>query len=89
MRSPENVLMNVRPGRRPPLGQSVSCVPVSSLRPLKEALEEPERHIILQALRLLDWNRKQTAEALGIDRSTLWKKMAKYRLLTDPERMVS
>jgi DNA-binding NtrC family response regulator len=51
------------------------------IRPLKESLQEPERRIILEALRLLDWNRVETARALGIDRTTLWKKMAKYGLL--------
>jgi len=51
---------------------------------LDDALREPERLIILKALRANDWNRQQTADDLGINRTTLYKKM---RLLDiDPER---
>ena len=56
-----------------------------SARPLKEALLRPEREVIARALAENDHNRKATAEALGIDRSTLYKKMRKLGLLrTDP-----
>ena len=51
-----------------------------SLRPLKEALEEPEKQIIIQALRALNWNRQETARVLDINRTTLYKKMKKYGL---------
>lgn len=53
------------------------------IRPLKEALEEPERRIILQALEALNWNRQETARLLDINRTTLYKKMKKYGLLLD------
>ncbi len=43
--------------------------------PLDEALREPERRIILRALEANDWNRTITAEQLGINRTTLYKKM--------------
>lgn len=43
--------------------------------PLEDALREPERRIILKALRANQWNRQRTAEALGINRTTLYKKM--------------
>ncbi|MEM1329284.1 MAG: sigma-54 dependent transcriptional regulator [Planctomycetota bacterium] len=43
--------------------------------PLVDALREPERRIILKALRANDWNRQQTADDLGINRTTLYKKM--------------
>jgi len=43
--------------------------------PLTEALREPERRIILNALRANDWNRQKTAEQLEINRTTLYKKM--------------
>ncbi len=43
--------------------------------PLEEALKGPEKRIILQALKANDWNRQQTADALGINRTTLYKKM--------------
>jgi two-component system response regulator HydG len=51
--------------------------------PLKEALEEPEKRIILQALQAFNWNRQETARVLDINRTTLYKKMKKYGLLVD------
>ncbi len=44
---------------------------------LSEALEEPERQIILEVLRANQWNRNVTADTLGINRTTLYKKMKK------------
>lgn len=52
--------------------------------PLVEALKEPERKIILRALEANGWNRQQTAEALEINRTTLYKKMKAFGL--DDER---
>lgn len=43
--------------------------------PLIEALKDPERRIILKALAANNWNRQKTAEDLGINRTTLYKKM--------------
>jgi hypothetical protein len=40
-------------------------------------LEGPERAIILHALESNQWNRHATAEQLGINRTTLYKKMKK------------
>jgi DNA-binding NtrC family response regulator len=45
---------------------------------LKAALANPERQIILDALENNGWNRQNTAEMLGINRTTLYKKMKKY-----------
>ena len=53
------------------------------IRPLKEALEEPEKQIIIQALQALNWNRQETARVLDINRTTLYKKMKKYGLLIE------
>ncbi len=53
------------------------------VRPLKEALEEPEKRIIIQALQAFNWNRQETARVLDINRTTLYKKMKKYGLLID------
>jgi len=53
------------------------------IRPLKEALEEPEKRIIIQALQALNWNRQETARVLDINRTTLYKKMKKHGLLMD------
>jgi len=48
--------------------------------PLAVALEEPERRIIEKALRRNGYNRQATAAELDINRTTLYKKMRKYRL---------
>ncbi len=42
---------------------------------LVDALRDPERKIIEAALRANDWNRQKTADQLGINRTTLYKKM--------------
>jgi transcriptional regulator with PAS, ATPase and Fis domain len=51
-------------------------------RTLKEALEGPERQIILETLQEHNWNRNATAEQLGINRTTLYKKMKRLGLET-------
>jgi DNA-binding NtrC family response regulator len=49
-------------------------------QPLEKALQEPEKQIILGALEAHDWNRQKTADALGINRTTLYKKIKQYDL---------
>jgi DNA-binding NtrC family response regulator len=49
-------------------------------RTLKQAMENPERQIILEVLEANQWNRHVTAEALGINRTTLYKKMKRLGL---------
>jgi len=51
---------------------------------LKDAMEEPEKRIIEEALRKNNWNRQVTAEMLDINRTTLYKKMKHYALEVDP-----
>ncbi|MCC7476747.1 MAG: sigma-54-dependent Fis family transcriptional regulator [Pirellulales bacterium] len=50
------------------------------LKTLKEALEGPERQIILEVLESNGWNRNATADQLGINRTTLYKKMKRLGL---------
>ncbi|WP_435007881.1 sigma-54-dependent transcriptional regulator [Tundrisphaera lichenicola] len=64
-------------------------VELNSLRPLKEALEEPEKQIIIAALRALNWNRQETARVLDINRTTLYKKMKKYGLLMEEPALLN
>ncbi|MDX1969561.1 MAG: sigma-54 dependent transcriptional regulator [Planctomycetaceae bacterium] len=45
---------------------------------LKAALATPEKQLILEALETHGWNRQDTAAALGINRTTLYKKMKRY-----------
>ena len=47
---------------------------------LQDALLEPEKRIIEAALRANNWNRQATADALDINRTTLYKKMKRYGL---------
>jgi DNA-binding NtrC family response regulator len=53
---------------------------VAGEKPLKNALESPERSIILDVLEKNHWNRNKTADALGINRTTLYKKMKRLGL---------
>ena len=57
-----------------------SAIPTAAGRTLKEALAGPERQIILEVLESNGWNRNATAEALGINRTTLYKKMKRLSL---------
>lgn len=54
---------------------------------LKSAIAEPERKILRAALEANNWNRQLTALALKINRTTLYKKMKKYGLEDEAERM--
>jgi len=54
---------------------------------LKEAMAEPEKNFIRQALEANHWNRQETAKALGINRTTLFKKMKHYGLYTEAEQL--
>jgi transcriptional regulator with PAS, ATPase and Fis domain len=47
---------------------------------LKDALEGPERQIIRDVLESNGWNRNATADQLGINRTTLYKKMKRLGL---------
>jgi DNA-binding NtrC family response regulator len=48
---------------------------------LKDALKSPERELIMKALDATSWNRNEAAEMLGINRTTLYKKMVRFELL--------
>jgi DNA-binding NtrC family response regulator len=54
---------------------------------LKEALAEPEKNLIHQALEANHWNRQETAKSLQINRTTLYKKMKQYGLDAEAERL--
>ena len=54
--------------------------PRPRLQPLKDAMREPERQVILHALRIAGWNKQHAAKKLGISRSTLYKKMKEHGL---------
>jgi DNA-binding NtrC family response regulator len=72
---PEDLPWTLKPG-----GPRPSSGPAPGLG-LREALEESERHILLEALRRHGGRRKETAQELGVNRTTLFNKMRKYNLL--------
>ena len=47
---------------------------------LREAMQEPERRLILGALRHTGWNKRLAAQRLGVSRSTLYNKIKEHRL---------
>ncbi len=73
----EDLPATIAAGQLSPLKESSES---SQAHALKEALEAPERRIILEMLQNNNWNRNQTADALGINRTTLYKKMKKLGL---------
>ncbi|MCP4579645.1 MAG: hypothetical protein GY846_25520 [Deltaproteobacteria bacterium] len=47
--------------------------------PISEGnIPENEREKILQVLKQHDWHRNNAANALGMDRTTLWRKMKSF-----------
>ncbi len=78
--SPEDLpdVIKQEPSRQP--GQ---YTPMS----LKESLAEPEKTVIRQTLQANHWNRQETAKALQINRTTLFKKMKHYGLYAEAERL--
>jgi DNA-binding NtrC family response regulator len=54
---------------------------------LKQARAEPEKELIRQVLESNNWNRQATAKALQINRTTLYKKMKRYGLDVEAERL--
>jgi PAS domain S-box-containing protein len=48
-----------------------------------------ERERILSALQESRWNREEAASRLHMSRTTLWRRMVKYRLLDRPSRRAS
>jgi transcriptional regulator of acetoin/glycerol metabolism len=65
---------------RPPVARK--AVSSGSAKPgfLSQNTEHAE---LLAALQRSSWHRQKTARALGVDRTTLWRKMKKYGLLDE------
>ena len=65
-----------------PAGGGPAAAPETpwSPMPLEQALLEPERRILLSALKANQWNRQKTAEQLQINRTTLYKKMKLHNI---------
>lgn len=74
--------MSVRPSGacRTADDQATDAGIAGTIGPLAEAIQAPERAIILRALEANGWNRQRTAEQLAINRTTLYKKMRAHGL---------
>lgn len=59
---------------------TVQAEETGAILPLKKALEEPERQIILRAIEYAGGSRDEAAKLLGINRSTLFYKLRKLKL---------
>ena len=56
---------------------------------LKAALANPEKQLIVETLESHGWNRQDTADALGINRTTLYKKMKKHGISFEKQLMMT
>lgn len=54
---------------------------------LKEAIGGPEKAIIRSVLEANQWNRQKTAKSLNINRTTLYKKMKRYGLEEEADKL--
>ncbi|MFM9025662.1 MAG: sigma 54-interacting transcriptional regulator [Planctomycetaceae bacterium] len=66
--------------------ETATADPGGHVSPIKQALAVPERQLILDALARSGWRRDAAARALGINRTTLYKKLKRLGMrLTDVE----
>jgi two-component system response regulator HydG len=79
-------LAPIRNHHHPPqcVGSTPQALPHLGIRSLKEALEGPEKQLIIEALQACNGNRLETARALGINRTSLYHKMKRYGLFHFP-----
>jgi PAS domain S-box-containing protein len=54
---------------------------VNIIKPIKSSIKNTEREMIINSLQKNNWNRNKASEELGFNRSTLWRKMKKYKLI--------
>ncbi len=57
-----------------------SPAPAETHRTIESEMEFNQKGLILETLRKHNWNKGKTADALNINRTTLWRKMKKYGL---------
>src|SRR5262249_16426742 len=71
--------------RAPPPAVNANAGPhMATDESLSRNIDAVERDLIVHALEAHGNNRSRAAEALGIDRTTLYRKMRKYGLLSSP-----
>jgi len=59
---------------------------IEAFSSLKNVLQEPEKVHILRILKEVGWNKKKAATKLGVNRTTLYNKLRKYNITSDPEK---
>jgi DNA-binding NtrC family response regulator len=67
---------------------SIRDLPIPFRKRLKEAEGRPasERDALISALSSTNWNKSKAAEKLQWSRMTLYRKMAKYRIVSNPQK---
>lgn len=85
---PEFILKKESQPRQPQLVLSNGTLDDNNVS-LKDALKDPEKKIILDALEKSRWNKKEAAELLGINRTTLYKKLNHYGINGGPNKKKS
>lgn len=63
--------------------ESKASYDLNEEKKLKSAVAVPEREHILAVLNDYNWNRNKAADILGINRTTLYNKMKKYKLFNE------
>lgn len=71
------------------LNHSVSLEKSFETMTLSDAMLEPERRVIYLTLESCNWNRQHTADVLGINRTTLYKKMKQLGIDPDEHAQAS
>jgi len=66
-------------GLAPPVASDSIDAPWTPMS-LEDALREPERRILVRALKANHWNRQRTADQLAINRTTLYKKLKAHAI---------
>ncbi len=61
------------------LSETPNSIPVGESTPSSPSLESIEKAYIYWVLSQTDWNKSKAAEILGIDNSTLYRKINKYK----------
>ncbi len=70
----------IEPDDLPPhVASGISLGPAPAAPPPRDLAEVEKTHIV-QTLERLGWNHSRAAEALGIGRTTLWRKLKEYGL---------
>lgn len=57
-----------------------SCIDTGIKKTVEQARSSAEKDVIVKTLHKFDWNKTKTAQELGIDKATLWRKMKRFEI---------